>query len=396
MEILIKNVRIVDQDQDFFGDLYVKNGKIEDYGKNLNIECDNTIEGNNLCLMPAFIDIHVHFREPGYTHKEDLYTGGMSALKGGYTLVNLMGNTDPICSDMEIVNQVLDRAKELDLVDIYQSVSITKNFDGQTLDHLDDIDPNIVKVITDDGKGIKSNIVMYHVMMKAKEKDFIVLIHAEDEDLTPISYRIAENIISIRDIYLSSETKTKLHLTHVSTKESIKAIRRGKEDGNRLLTSDVTPHHIALWDSDYRVHPPIREKEDVDEIIRGIVDGTVDTIGTDHAPHTEEEKKAGSPGLVGLETAFPVSYTKLVKSGYIDMKRFSQLMSGKAGEILGVNKGKIQKGYDGDLVLVDTEKLIKVDSSRFLSKSKNTPFDGMQFYGEVQITIKAGEVKYRK
>src|SRR5699024_6278481 len=198
------------------------------------------------------------------------------------------------------------------------------------------------------------------------------------------------------DIYLSNVVKTKLHLTHVSTKEAIKEIRRAKREGNDLLTCDVTPHHIALWDSDYRVNPPIREKEDVDELMEGIIDGTIDAIATDHAPHTKEDKEKGSPGLAGLETAFAVSYTSLVKTGKVNIMKLSKLLSGRSGEILTLNKGKIEKGFDADLVLVDINKKIIVDSNIFVSKGKNTPFNGMAFYGKIEITLKGGEIKYKE
>lgn len=393
MEILIKGARIVDESKDFIGDLYIQDGRIHDFGNGLNYEC-SIIDGKNLVLMPSFIDLHVHFRDPGYTYKEDLYTGSKAALKGGFTFVNLMGNTDPICSSMEMVEYVLDKSKELGLIGVHQCVSITKDFDGQTLDHLNDIDHR-VKIITDDGKGINSNIVMYHAMTKAKKKGLIIMTHAEDEDLTPIDYRISENIISIRDIYLSKVTGARLHLTHVSTKEAIDAIRDAKKKGSGLLTCDVTPHHIALWDRDYKVNPPIREKEDAHAIIEGIIDGTVDAIATDHAPHTRSDKVQGSPGLVGLETAFSVSYTNLVKSGKIDLMRLSQLLSGRSGEILTLNKGKIQKGFDADLVFIDLDKEIVVDANTFVSKGKNTPFDGMTVYGEVQLTLVKGKIMYK-
>ncbi|NLV87879.1 MAG: amidohydrolase family protein, partial [Tissierellia bacterium] len=252
MEILIKGARIVDESKDFLGDIYVRDGKIEDFGKDLNYPC-NTIDGQGLTLMPSFIDLHVHFREPGYTYKEDLYTGSLAALRGGYTLVNLMANTKPVCSSMDIVEYVLNRAKELDLVDMHQVVSITKDFDGLTLSHLDPLDER-VKFISDDGKGIKSNIVMYKAMLKALDKGLTIMVHAEDEDLTPIDYRISENIITMRDIYLSKETGAKIHLCHVSTKEAIEEIRRAKAQGINV-TCEVTPHHIGLWDNDYKVNP---------------------------------------------------------------------------------------------------------------------------------------------
>lgn len=393
MEVLVKGARIVDETKDFIGDLYIKNGLIEDFDEEINLDCE-IINGKGLVLMPAFIDLHVHFREPGFTHKEDLSTGGMAALKGGYTLVNLMGNTNPICSSIDIVEYVLNRAKELDLVHVHQTVSITKNFDGQTLDHLDSID-NRVKFISDDGKGVKSNITMYNAMVKAKEKGFTIITHAEDDDLTPIDYRISENIITIRDIYLSKVTGANLHLGHVSTREAIEEIRRAKDEGVKV-TCEVTPHHIALWDNDYKVNPPIRSKEDSEAIIQGIIDGTVDTIATDHAPHTKEDKENGAPGLSGIETSFSVSYTSLVKSGKIDLSKLSKVMSANAGRIMGVKKGLIEKTYDGDLVLVDLNKEITVDGDTFVSKGKNTPFNKMKFYGEVLMTLKNGKIKYTK
>ncbi len=391
MEILIKGSRIVDEELDFLGDLYIKDGKIKEIGKDLNYDC-KLINGQGLVLMPAFIDLHVHFREPGYTYKEDLSTGGKAALKGGYTLVNLMGNTNPICSSMETVEYILNRGKELDLVDLHQTVTITKDFDGETLKHLETLD-NRVKFISDDGYGVKSNLVMYKAMVKAKEKSLTIMTHAEEEDLTPIDYRISENIITIRDIYLSKVTGAKLHLSHVSTKEAIEEIRRGKKEGVNV-TCEVSPHHISLWNNNYKVNPPIREKEDVEALIEGIIDGTVDSIATDHAPHSKEDKENGAPGLSGIETAFSVSYTSLVKSGKINLKKLSKIMSGNPGRIMDVKKGRIEKAYDGDLVLVDLEKEKIINSENFLSKGKNTPFEGMKFYGDVVSTIKDGKVKY--
>lgn len=391
MELLIKGTRIVDEELDFIGDLYIKDGLIADFGEELNYNCD-VLDGSKMTLMPSFIDLHVHFRDPGYTYKEDLLSGSLAALKGGYTLVNLMGNTNPICSSMEVVHYVLNKAKDLNLVDVHQCVSITRNFDGETLEHLDSLD-NRVKFITDDGMGINSNIVMYNAFIKAKEKGLTIITHAEDKDLTTVDYRISENIITIRDLYLSKTTGARLHLAHVSTKEATEEIRRAKEVGVNV-TCEVTPHHIALWDNDYKVNPPIRKKEDALALIQGIIDGTVDIIATDHAPHSKEDKEKGSPGLTGLETSFSVSYTTLVKSGLIDLKKLSKVMSGNAGRIMDVKKGKIRKDYDADLVLLDLSKEVRIDSSTFLSKGKNTPFSNMTFFGEVKMTIKNGEIKY--
>ncbi len=391
MELLIKNCRIVDETKDMIGDIYIKDGEIVDYGKSLDIDC-KTIDGTSLVAMPSFIDMHVHFREPGYTYKEDLYTGSIAALKGGYTFVNLMANTYPICSSMEIVEYVLNKSKELDLIDIHQTLSITKNFDGKTIDHLDQIDHR-VNFISDDGKGIQSNRTMYQAMIKAKEKDLTIIAHEEDEELVSIDTRLSENIMTFRDIYLIRLTGAKLHLAHVSTKEAIEEIRKAKKEGLKI-TCEVTPHHIALYDNEYKVNPPIREKEDVEAILKGIIDGTVDIITTDHAPHSKEDKEKGAPGISGIETAFPICYTSLVKSNYISLNRLSQLMSGTPGKLVGINKGKIKNGYDGDIVLIDLDKRVIIDGHKFMSKGKNTPFNGMEFYGEIVATIRKGEIKY--
>ncbi|GFN34448.1 dihydroorotase [Tepidimicrobium xylanilyticum] len=391
MDLLIKNCRIIDETKDMMGDIYIKNGKIADYGKDIDLNC-KTIDGTNLVAMPSFIDMHAHFREPGYTYKEDLYTGSKAALKGGYTCVNLMANTNPIVSSMDIVAYVLSRAKELDLIDIHQTLSVTKDFDGESIEHLDEID-NRVRFISDDGKGIQSNNIMYKAMIKAKQKGLTLIAHEEDEEILKMDNRLSENIMTLRDLYLAKLTGARLHLAHVSTKESIEMIKRAKGEGVKV-TCEVTPHHICLYDLDYRVNPPIREKEDVKSIMEGIKDGTIDVIATDHAPHSLEDKEKGAPGISGLETAFSICYTTLVKSNVISINRLSQLMSGTPGRLMKVNKGKIKKGYDGDMVLVDLDGRMIVDSNKFLSKGKNTPFHGMEFYGRVLATIWKGQIKY--
>ncbi len=391
MEVLIKNCRVIDETKDFVGDIYIKDGKIVDFGARLSYPSPS-IDAKNLVIMPSFIDMHAHFREPGYTYKEDIYTGSLAALKGGYTLVNLMANTNPICSSLEVVDFVLDKAKKLDLIDIHQSVSITKDFDGKTLQHLDHIDPRI-KFISDDGKGVQSNLVMYQAMKKAREKGLTIIAHEEDEEIVYIDTRLSENLMTLRDIYLSKLTGASLHLAHVSTKESIEWIRKAKKEIANL-SCEVTPHHIALYDLDYKVNPPIRKKEDVRAVIAGIKDGTVDVISTDHAPHSKEDKEKGSPGISGLETAFSICYTYLVKKGEISLNRLSQLMSATPGRLMGVNKGKIKVGYDGDIVLLDLDKEFTIDERDFVSKGKNTPFNGKKVYGKVVATIRKGEIKY--
>lgn len=397
MELLIKNANIVDKAHSFYGDLYIENGVIKEISDNIDKNC-KVIDANGRIVMPAFIDTHAHFRDPGFTHKEDIQTGSKAAVRGGYTAVTLMGNTNPIASRIEVIDMVEQRAKEIGLVDAYQCATITENLDGKTLSHLDAFEGmDRIKVITDDGKGVCDSNIMYQAMLKAKENNWLIMSHAEDHDLSKISMRLAENMMTHRDVELAKYTGARLHMSHVSTIEALDYIKRGKEFGANV-TCEVTPHHIFLdtTKSNYRVNPPIREKEDVAAIIDAIRLGVVDCIGTDHAPHTDEEKAKGAPGMTGIEIAFSICYTKLVKEEGMSLNKLSDLMSGRAGEILGINKGKIQIGFDGDLVILDTEKEFVVDRQKLVSKSKNTPFDGITLSGDIDMTIKAGQVVYSK
>lgn len=394
MELLIKNANVVDSSQNFTGDVYIKNGMIEQIGKNIEKDCE-TIDAKNLTLMPSFVDLHVHFREPGYEYKEDILSGSQSALRGGYTTVNLMGNTNPICSTSETLDYVVNKNNEVGLIDIHQTASMTRDFDGTDISHLDNL-PDYVKFISDDGKGVKSNKTMLDVMLKAREKDWTVISHAEDEDITPYCTRLSENIITSRDIELAKYTDTKLHMAHVSTIEALEYIIDAKLRGANI-TCEVAPHHIALTEAtDYRVNPPLRESEDVKAIIRAIQEGFVDTIATDHAPHTAEDKANGAPGMVGLETAFAVCYTSLVKESYISLNHLSELMSKNPAEIMNINAGEIKVGFEGSLVLIDLEKEYVIDPNEFASKGKNTPFADMNVFGQIEKTIVKGRVKYSR
>lgn len=397
MNLLIKNARIVDCSQDFKGDLYIENGLIKEIAKNIEKDNVETIDAKGLTLMPAFIDTHTHFRDPGFTYKEDIETGSKAAVKGGYTGVCLMANTKPVCSSKETLEYIRNKAEEVGLVDVHQCVSVTKDFDGKTLSHLEELkDDKKIKAISDDGKGVMDNLTMLKALEMTKKYGWVLMSHAEDSQFSKMDMRLAEDMMTMRDVKLAKYTKGRLHMCHVSTKESMKYIIEGKLSGANL-TCEVTPHHIFLTRdvNDYRVNPPIRDKEDVEFLHYAIRNGFVDCIGTDHAPHTEEDKKNGSPGMVGLETAFPICYTSLVKGKVISIYKLSELMSKKPAEILGMNKGTISVGKDGDLVLLDLDKLIKVDSSKFESKGHNTPYEDMEFYGEVKMTIKAGKVVYK-
>ena len=396
MNLLIKNANVIDAYESFYGDILIIDGIITEIGKEINKDGIDIIDAKGLTLMPSFIDTHAHFRDPGLTYKEDMESGSRAAAKGGYTGVCLMGNTNPICSTKEVVEYVRNKAKEVGLIDIHQCVSITESFGGKSIEHLNAFDDDKELVaITDDGVGVMDSSVMMKAMEKAKKNNWIVMSHAEDKTFSKIDMRIAEDLMTIRDLYLAKVTKARLHMAHVSTIDSIEAIRRAKKEGANV-TCEVTPHHIALTtdESNYRVNPPIREKADVTAIIEGIKDGTVDCIGTDHAPHTEEDKAKGAPGMVGIETAFSICYTELVKKNGISVNKLSELMSRNPANILGMNKGSITIGKDGDLVLVDLNKEVVIDKEKFASKGKNTPFHGRKYFGEVIMTIKNGKVIY--
>lgn len=392
MELLIKNARIIDSSQDFRGDVYIKFGVIQELGLNLIKDCE-TINAEGAVLMPSFIDLHSHFRDPGLTYKEDVYTGSLAAVRGGYTAVNLMANTVPVCSDMETVNYVLHKSEAVNLIDIHQSVSITRDLKGEDINHLDKLDSS-VKMISDDGRGVSNNKVMLEAMRKAKEKNLMVISHAESEELSSIDTRLAENTMTWRDIAIAMFTGCRLHVAHVSTKEAMKEIINAKKEGTNV-TCEVTPHHLTLTRKvKYKVNPPLRETEDIEYLIKAIKEGWVDAIATDHAPHSTEDKLQGANGISGLETAFSVCYTKLVDEGHITINKLSELMSKNPARLMKLNKGEVKIGCDADLVLVDLDREYKIDTESFRSKGKNSPFHGLDTKGMVIQTIKAGRVVY--
>ncbi|WP_349406379.1 dihydroorotase [Clostridium perfringens] len=396
MNLLIKNVNLIDESNNFFGDIYIEKGLIKELGTELNKECE-TLDGKGLVLMPAFIDTHAHFRDPGFEYKEDIESGSKAAVRGGYTTVTLMPNTKPVCSSKKVLDYVVNKGKEVGLVDLYQTVSITKNLSGEEINHLREFEGNPnVKAITDDGKGVSDSKIMMEAMKIAKENNWIVMSHAESPKFSKVDMRLAENMMTWRDITLAKFVDCRLHMSHVSTKEAMKYIIEGKNEGVKV-TCEITPHHLALNNkiSNYRVNPPIREEEDVNFLIKAIKMNYVDCIGTDHAPHSKEDKEKGAPGMIGIEQAFSICYTKLVKENHISLNKLSQLMSGNAAKLLNINKGKLQPGFLGDLVLIDLNKKRIFKEEDIVSRSKNTPFNGMEFYGDVVVTIKNGKIVYK-
>lgn len=392
MKTLIKNTEMVDHENIQKGDLLIENNIIQQIGKNINENVDITIDGSNKTVLPSFIDLHAHFREPGFTYKEDIESGSKAALKGGYTVVYTMGNTNPVCDNNEVYEEIINKSNKLDLIDLYQVISVTKSLKGEKLTDFESFGEN-VKFLSDDGKGILSNHMMFQACKEAKKHNIGIMVHGEDEEISPYDYRTAEDIITIRDIYLSKITGCKIHFSHVSTKGSIEVIREGKNQGANI-TCEVTPHHIYFSDLDYRVNPPIREEEDIKEIIKGIKDKTVDAISTDHAPHSKEDKEKGSPGMIGLETAFSAVYTALVDTKEISLQKLSELMSYNPGKILEIDHGEIKEGALANLVIVDLNEKYILNEEDIVSKSKNTPFLGKTLKGKVKTTIRNGKIMF--
>ena len=377
-------------------EVWLRDGKIAAVGLGLLVpEGEELLDAKGRTILPAFLDTHCHWRTPGFEYKEDISTGSAAAAAGGYTFVNLMPNTKPVCSSAEIAHAVEAEAARVGLCDANQTVSITKDFDGKTLDHLMTL-PEDVKFITEDGNGVMNNAVMARAFAIATERGLTIMSHAEDREISPWDYRLAEDIETVRNCWLSEYYQTKLHMCHVSTRGALDAIQMAKLRG-APVTCEVTPHHLWFTNDtcDYRVNPPIRTADDVQALVDGIRTGIVDAIATDHAPHSEEDKLKGMAGMVGSETAFGVCYTKLCKQEGLPLEVLVHLMSTRPAEILGLAKGQLEPGYDADFVLVDLDTPYTVDKDKLHSKSHNTPFDGAQLFGKVCATIKGGKLTYQ-
>ena len=379
-------------------DVWLRDGKIAAVGVDLPTpEGEEILDARGLTVLPAFIDTHCHWRTPGFEYKEDIATGSAAAAAGGYTFVNLMPNTRPVCSDAETAHAVQQKAEAIGLCGANQCVSITKDFDGRTLDHLLTL-PEDIRFISEDGHGVQDNAVMARAFAIATERGLTVMSHAEDMEVSPWDYRLAENLETLRNCHLAEYYGTRLHMCHVSTREAVDMVRQSRRRG-ALVTCEVTPHH--LWFDDkrlqYRVNPPIRTADDVKALVDAIKDGTVSCIGTDHAPHTAEDKAKGAAGMVGLETAFAVCYTKLCRMEGLPLEMLSFLMSSGPAQVLGLDdrKGLLAPGYDADLALVDLDHMYTVEAAKLHSKSKNSPYDGEHLYGRVVTTIKQGRITYR-
>ena len=379
-------------------EIYTREGKIQAVGQGLAALAgpeETVLDAGGLTVLPAFVALHCPWRPPGFEYKEDIATGSRAAAAGGYTFVNLMPNTKPVCSSAAQAAEIEQKAAEIGLCDANQTVSITENFDGKTLDHLKTL-PASVKFITEDGHGVQDTATMARAFAICTQRDITVMSHAEDMEISPWDYRLAEDIETVRNCWLSEYYQTRLHMCHVSTRGAVEAIRIAKLRG-APVTCEVTPP--PRWCSrdpcESRGTPPVRAAGDIEALLDGIRDGTVDAIATDHAPHSEEDKLKGMAGMVGSETAFGVCYTKLCRQEGLPLEVVSRLMSEGPAQIMGLAKGRLEPGYDADFVLVDLDTPYIVNKDALHSKSHNCPYDGAELYGRVCATVKGGQLTYQ-
>ena len=418
MRLLIKNVLVNGKKTD----IYVVDDKIKRIATNIHYNVDETIDGEGLTALPAFVDMHTHLREPGGERKEDIESGSMAAVHGGYSAVCCMPNTSPVVDNKCIVRYVLDRAKEVNLAKVYPIASITKGMKGEELTNFGGLKAAGAVAVSDDGRPVVSSNTMRLALEYAKPFDMPVLSHCEDYSIADggvvnEGYNatiaglkgispVAEEAIVIREILIAESLDTRVHICHISTTNSVNLVRDAKRRGAKV-TAETCPHYIALtddeilsYDTDTKVNPPLRAERDRQAIIEGIMDGTIDAIATDHAPHHRDDKAVeynmAANGISGIETAFSVAYTHLVRTGVISLERLSALMTRQPAEILGIPYGQLKVGGLADITLVDLDKHYTVDPARFFSKGKNTPFKGKEVYGEVEYTIVNGHIKYAK
>lgn len=406
---IIKNGKILNENGDLIRkDILIENGIITQISENIQKENAEIFDAESKFISPGFIDVHVHLREPGGEHKETIATGSRAAAKGGYTTICPMPNTYPVPDRAERFDDLLIRIRESSVVKIRPYGSITEDSKGQKLSDFKSLKEKGAVGFTDDGVGIQEASVMYEAMQEAQRVELPIVAHCEDNSLIlggcihsgkkaeELGLKgipsVCESVHIARDILLAEATGAHYHICHVSTKESVRVIADGKKAGIRI-TAEVSPHHLVLTEEDipsadtnYKMNPPLRAREDQEALIKGIESGIIDYIATDHAPHTEEEKGQGmynSPfGIVGFETAFPVLYTKFVKTGRWTLKQLVDWMTIKPAEVFNLkNIGKIAVGYTADLTIIDLNLTQKVDKHTFVSKGRNTPFHGWECTG---------------
>ena len=426
MGILIRGGRVLDaaSNTDMVGDVYLDDGIIQEVGKHLEIKekNDRVIDADGCLVMPGLIDLHVHFRDPGQTHKEDIESGSRAAAKGGVTTVVTMPNTTPVIDCADRVKYVHNKAAQVSPIHVIQAGAITKGEKGEELSDIYDMVKAGSKAISEDGKSVLDSRLCRDAMKLAKENQIPVLAHCEDMSLRgdgcmnedenakrlglPGICNATEDVIAIRDIALAVDTGAHLHLCHCSTAGVAKMMEKIKEEGISNVTAEVCPHHfiltsddIKLDDPNYKMNPPLRTAKDVEALRDGLKNGSIQVISTDHAPHSAKDKtgsmRTAAFGIVGLETSLALTYTELVEKGVLTELQLVEKMSWNPAQILGLDCGTLQAGHPADVIIVDVKQEYTIDKHTFLSKGKNTPFDGWKVKGKVLYTICDGKVVYQ-
>lgn len=420
-KLLIKGGEVVFPDHVEKADLLIENGKIAEIGNDLRADSAEKIDAKGKTVFPGLIDMHVHLREPGFEYKEDIASGSAAAVAGGFTQICCMPNTDPVCDNAAVVGYIVSRAKEVGLCKVRPIGAITKGEKGETLAEMGKMKEAGAVAVSDDGRPVMNARIMRLAMEYASDFGLICLSHCEDKDLVDGGVvnegynstlaglkgipRAAEEIMIAREIILAETLGKRAHICHVSTKGGVQLLREAKARGVQI-TAETCPHYFTLtddvvttFDANTKVNPPIREAVDVAAIKSGLKDGTLDCIVTDHAPHHVDEKNVeynlAAFGISGIETSFSLSYTALVKGGVLSLSELADRMSAAPARILGLPGGKIEQGAVADLMIADLDEKYTIDSGKFISKGKNTPFNGTEVYGKVCCTIVDGDVKYR-
>lgn len=423
--ILIRGARILDPSRglDLIGDLYIQNGKVEAIEISIPVSRDDwaqVIEAKGWVVTPGWVDIHTHLREPGENHKETIKSGSEAAAAGGFTSIACMPNTNPVNDNSFITSYIYQKVSSESPIGVYAIGAITKGLKGESLSDIGSMWESGIVGISDDGETVMNSYIMRKAMDYSKRFDLVVISHCEDHNLkgmgvmnegfnsTRFGLRgipaASEDLIVARDILLAELTGAKLHIAHVSTRGSVELIREAKRRGTRV-TAEVTPHHLTLtddavanYDTNTKVSPPLREQMDVDALIEGLKDGTMDAMACDHAPHSVEEKEVeydhAAFGMVGLETAFPFYY-RLHREKGVPLEKIIGAMTIRPAQIIGVPKGTLKVGTEADVTIFDPHAKWTIDKKLFRSKSQNTPFHGREVQGRVCFTLVGGKIVYR-
>lgn len=423
MTKIIQNVQVVNNEGILEKtSVVIQDGKIAKIGEHVTAENGQVIDGKGMLLSAGFIDVHVHLREPGGEHKETIETGTKAAAKGGYTTICAMPNTRPVPDTAENFSHVLGLVEKSAIVRVLPYASITIRQAGKERTDIEALKNLGAFALTDDGVGVQAAGTMLEAMEEAAKFNIPVVAHCEDNTLIygGVMHKgkrnvelglkgipsVSESVHIARDILLAEAAGAHYHVCHVSTKESVRVIRDAKKAGVHV-TAEVSPHHLLLCEDDipsndaiWKMNPPLRGKDDMLALREGLLDGTLDFVATDHAPHSDEEKANGfenAPfGIVGLETAFPLLYTHFVKNGEWTLKQLLDYLTNKPADVFGFEFGKLEVGAPADLVLIDLEKEQAIDKEAFLSKGKNTPFNGWVCTGWPQVTIYNGEIVWQE